>query len=59
MYKRLLGEPAPGLVTAFLVARALNALSKSAAIMDLSFCSINAAAPATCGQAIDVPLMEL
>src|SRR5690606_30427828 len=53
------GEPVPGLVTTFWVASATS-LSRICAGVQVGFAeAISAAAPATCGEAIDVPLMVL
>ncbi len=51
-----LGEPVPGLVTFPVVALSLTAAATVAGVAVGSPCRYSAAAPATCGVAIDVPL---
>ena len=50
-----MGEPEPGSLTAFGVAAAISALRTSTGDLLPADCRYRAAAPATCGAAIDVP----
>lgn len=54
-----LGEPAPALVTLPTVALVLMASPTCAGVADGVDCRICAASPATCGEAMDVPLIVL
>ena len=52
-----MGEPLPALVTTPVVDAAINADVTWAAVNDGFLASTSAAPPATCGEAIDVPLI--
>jgi hypothetical protein len=52
-----LGEPLPGLVTTPDVALLVNALATALGDLVGLLCRYKAATPATCGAAIDVPLI--
>src|SRR5215204_7468747 len=56
---RRLGEPAPGLVMTFIVALEYMVLATVCGAMVGLALRISAAPPATCGAAIEVPLMVL
>ncbi|CAB4947690.1 unannotated protein [freshwater metagenome] len=56
MERSLLGSPLNKPVTAPVVALALSAVQIAAGVAVGLSCSISAATPATCGEAIDVPL---
>jgi hypothetical protein len=58
-YNSIFGEPPPTLEIASLVDVSRNFVLMSAALRFGSSCKSKAAAPATCGQAIDVPLIDL
>lgn len=56
-YKKMFGEPAPEFDTIFSVACSVNFCATCNGDKVGSAFNNNAAAPATCGQAIDVPLI--
>ena len=58
-YNSIFGEPAPTLEIAPLVDVVRNLVFTSAGVKLLSCCKSKATAPATCGQAMDVPLIAL
>ncbi|KOX51980.1 hypothetical protein ADL08_02870 [Streptomyces sp. NRRL F-6492] len=58
-YRSRFGEPVPGLVTTFGVAAAVRAAETWAGVAVGLAARWSAAAPATCGVAIDVPEMVL
>jgi len=58
-YNSIFGEPPPTLEIASLVDVSRNFLLMPTALRFGSSCKSRAAAPATCGQAIDVPLIDL
>jgi hypothetical protein len=58
-YNSMFGDPLPTLEIASLVDASRNCVLMLAALRFGSCCKSKAAAPATCGQAIDVPLMDL
>ena len=57
LYSKRFGEPDPALVTLSGVELLTIALATSAAVADSSESRYSAATPATCGLAIDVPLI--
>src|SRR5688500_19180402 len=57
VYRNWLGEPAPMPETRLGVARAMIPVRTVAGVASGLPCRYSAAAPATCGDAIDVPLM--
>ena len=57
IYKRLAGDPMPALMTMFAVALFSNAVATAAGVAKGSPARYSAAAPATCGAAIEVPLI--
>ncbi len=59
VYRRRFGDPVPGLVTLPVVALPSSAVSTCAGVADVFVCKYSAAAPTTCGVAIDVPLIVL
>jgi hypothetical protein len=58
-YNSIFGEPPPTFEIASLVDASRSFLCMPAALRFGSSCKSKAAAPATCGQAIDVPLIDL
>ena len=56
MYSSRFGEPVPAFVTTFVVALLTSALRIVVDEADGFACLYSAAAPATCGEAIEVPL---
>ena len=54
-YRRRFGEPVPALVTTPVVAIDVSAVATAAGVLAGFASRYNAAAPATCGEAIDVP----
>jgi hypothetical protein len=59
IYNSMFGDPLPTLEIASLVDASRNFWLIPAALRFGSCCKCKAAAPATCGQAIDVPLIDL
>ena len=57
VYSSRFGEPEPGLVTTLVVAVEVSADVIAAGAAPGLACSVSAAAPATCGDAIEVPLI--
>ena len=58
-YSRRFGEPVPGLVTLFGVELLISAVVTCAGVALGLLARYSAATPATCGDAIEVPLMVL
>lgn len=59
VYRSRLGDPVPALVTTPVVAAEVSALATWAGVYVGCAARISAAAPTTCGVAIDVPLIVL
>src|SRR5688572_17964779 len=55
-YSKRFGEPVPAFVILFTVAAAVSALATAAGWVAGLSCRYRATAPATCGDAMDVPL---